>query len=458
LNRRSSPERRQTPGVVSREALPISSTRGAERSIVVLATFPDSERSAEDELGELSALTQSSGAVVVASVQQNRPSPDGAYFIGRGKTAELGEVCARTQAEVVVFGHDLSPAQGRNLERELKVRVIDRTQLIMDLFASRAQTHQARLQVELAQLQYLLPRLRRMWTHLDRFRGGVGLRGPGETQLESDRRSIRRRIDELKERLRLVERQHELHRSARVGRFQVGLIGYTNAGKSTLFNGLTGSGVLTEDRPFSTLDTRTKTWKLPNGPSVLLSDTIGFVHRLPHHLIASFHATLAEAVEADLLLHVVDGSSRDVALRIQSVVDVLRAIGAEDRPRLLVFNKIDRVQDRVLLGAGGSDSVLISAHTGAGLELLQQRVVQLWRRSLTPVRLRIPAAEVGLLSQMRCAAELSEPDFDGQFFRTDGLVPSEWLGILRRFVLDPADGVNGRPGLLPRRPDPITER
>lgn len=302
-----------------------------ERAVIACVSLADDPIELEDALDELRALAEASGASVVAELHQKRKQPDRATCLGSGRVDELGELAKAHSAQLVIFGSDLTPAQGVNLERRLGLRVVDRSQLIMDLFAVRARTHQARLQVELAQLEYSLPRLKRMWTHLDRYKGGIGMRGPGETQLELDRREIEKKISDRRRRIAGIERAQALRREGRAERFTVGLIGYTNAGKSTLFNTLTKSSEVAENRPFTTLDTKTSTWKPTPGCTVLLSDTVGFVRDLPHHLIASFHATLQEALEADLLLHVVDGARPDSHLLVSAVEEVLEQVGASEQ-------------------------------------------------------------------------------------------------------------------------------
>jgi GTP-binding protein HflX len=309
---------------------------------------------------------------------------------------------------------DLSPAQARNLMRDVGVRIVDRSELIMDIFARRARTAQAQLQVELAQLQYALPRLRGQWSHLDRYRGGgVGTRGPGEKQIETDRRLVQRRIRDLKDRLREQERRTQQSIAARAGARQVALAGYTNTGKSTLFNALTGSDVYTADRLFATLDTRTRRWAIDGGGELLLSDTVGFVRDLPHHLVASFHATLEEVIEADLILHVVDASDPDAALRMAAVREVIAEIGADGVPVIVVLNKADRVTDPMELQAlrnAEPGAVLVSARTGQGLDELAARVKSHFAAQRRRFRLSIPMAAGRAMAELRqlAAIELTE--------------------------------------------------
>jgi GTP-binding protein HflX len=333
-------------------------------------------------LDELSLLARSAGAEPVTTVTARRSSPDAAYFVGSGKADEIKEACLAERIDIVIFNHALSPAQQRNLERRLEVRVVDRTSLILDIFAQRAKTNEGKLQVELAQLQHLATRLIRGWTHLERQKGGIGLRGPGETQLETDRRLIGERVKALRIRLAKLRKQHETQRRAR-GRnqtFSVSLVGYTNAGKSTLFNTLTKAGVYVANQLFATLDTTSRRLYLGDEVgNVVVSDTVGFVRELPHQLVAAFRATLEETIHADLLLHVVDGSSPVRNEQIEQVNEVLREIGADHIPQILVWNKIDAAGLEPGVERDEYDKisrVFISAQSGAGLDLLRDAIVE----------------------------------------------------------------------------------
>jgi len=294
---------------------------------------------------ELALLADTAGARVLGSLVQRRGPIHPATFIGKGKLEELAELARDRDADLVIFNDDLSAPQIRNLEQELAVKVVDRSELILDIFARRARTREARLQVELAQLEYTLPRLTGMWKHLERQAGGIGTRGPGETQLEVDRRRVRERIAVLRRDLRAVERERETQRRKRRREFRVALVGYTNAGKSTLFNALTRARVFVEDRLFATLDATTRQMVSPERQVVLLTDTVGFIRKLPHHLVASFHSTLAEAIEADLLLQIVDAADRDFRRQMAAVEGVLEQILEGPRPTTLVFNKADVLAD-----------------------------------------------------------------------------------------------------------------
>jgi GTPase len=348
-----------------------------EKAILVGVLLPDREVSPDDPLEEIRGLAKTAGLIVVGSMLQKRQQVDIATYIGSGKVEELKALVEAHEADLVIFDNDLGPAQTRNLEKALGVKVIDRTEVILDIFATRARTHEAHLQVELAQLEYAMPRLKRMWTHLSRYKGGIGVRGPGEKQLEEDRRLVLHRIQDLKAKLTKVQARKEREVAGRGDAPTVSLVGYTNAGKSTLMNALTDAGVLVENKLFATLDTRTRKWRFRGGGHVLLSDTVGFIRNLPHALVASFKATLEEARQADLLLHVVDASSPEAEMQIRAVQDVLDELGLAEHPTILVLNKADRVPDRSFLDvlkAHHRDSVAISAAQGEGLDRLEQAV------------------------------------------------------------------------------------
>ena len=352
----------------------------APRAVLVQLDF--GEGGIADRLAELKLLTRSAGADAVAVVQGRRRAPDAATYAGKGKITELREHLQANEAEVVIFNHDLSGAQQRNLERELGCRVVDRTSLILDIFAQRARSHEGKLQVELAQLQHLATRLVRGWTHLERQKGGIGLRGPGETQLETDRRLLARRVKLLKDRLRDLERRRAVMRRARTRRelMSVSLVGYTNAGKTTLFNALTHAGAYAADKLFATLDTKSRRLFLGEAGGVILSDTVGFIRDLPHSLVAAFHATLEETASADVLLHVVDASSSDRDDQIAAVDRVLDEIGAAAVPRLMIWNKIDATG--VAPGVerdeyGKIKRVRLSAMSGAGIDSLRTALAEI---------------------------------------------------------------------------------
>ncbi len=350
--------------------------RPANGTAAVLVGLDLGDAGYEESLEEIRLLAASAGLETRALVRGRRNRPDPALFAGKGKVEEIAGILADTGANLAIFNHDLSPAQERNLERAIGCRVVDRTSLILDIFAQRARSHEGKLQVELAQLEHLATRLVRGWTHLERQKGGIGLRGPGETQLETDRQLLGKRVKVLKEKLSKVRSQRAVQRRAR-GRsnlLAVSLVGYTNAGKSTIFNRLTRAGVYAADQLFATLDTTTRRVHSEGGARVVLSDTVGFIRQLPHTLVAAFQATLEETIHADLLLHVVDASSEDRDAQIGAVNQVLAEIGADAIPQILVLNKIDRtpLPPRVERDEYGRISrIWTSAQTGQGVDFIR---------------------------------------------------------------------------------------
>jgi len=381
----------------------------ASEAAVLVGVFLPDRRTEEPPLAELEGLATTAGVRVVGRLTQQRERPTAATYLGRGKVEELARVVDAAGADVVIFDNDLSPGQVRNLERATNVKVLDRTELILDIFASRAQTKQARLAVELAQHEYAMPRLKRMWTHLSRQKKGVGLRGPGEKQLEEDRRLVERRIRDLKRELAGIERRKEREVAARADLMTVSLVGYTNAGKSTLMNALTDAGVFTQDALFATLDTRTRRWQLPGWGPVLLSDTVGFIRDLPHHLIESFKATLEEARQANLLLHVADASSTAVYDQIAAAYRVLDEIGIRQKDTILVLNKIDVLPDRVRLEGllhHYAHAVPVSARTGAGLSRLAAAVSEALSRSFLDLDVEMGVENGRLLAYLAAHGEV----------------------------------------------------
>lgn len=359
---------------------------GGDRAVIVQVDIGQVEDRAE-RLEEIRLLAESAGAAIEAQILGRRAAPDPATFAGKGKVQEIADAVRATQAEIVIFNHELSPAQQRNLERAIQCRVIDRTALILDIFALRAQSAEGKAQVELAQLEHMATRLVRGWTHLERQRGGIGLRGPGETQLETDRRLLGIRIKALKDRLDKLDRQRGTQRKARQKSVQlsVSLVGYTNAGKSTLFNALTKAGVYAADQLFATLDTTSRKVFLPEVGNIVVSDTVGFIRDLPHGLVAAFHATLEATAEADLLLHVVDSASPARDEQIAAVNAVLREIGADTVPQVVILNKLDLTGLSAELGRdayGRIERVRVSARSGEGVDLLRATLAEFAREKL----------------------------------------------------------------------------
>lgn len=397
-----------------------STERGGERAVLVGVLLEDAPQTYGLPLEELERLADTAGAETVGRLLQRRHRPDPSTFLGKGKAGELRELAEQTGADLVITDADLSPAQLRNLERIVEVRVVDRTELILDIFALHASTHQAQLQVELAQMQYIMPRLRRMWTHLSREggtgqSGGIGTRGPGEKQIEIDRRILRRRITELRRELASIAGRRERMAAAREAYFTVSLVGYTNAGKSTLLAALTGADAYVADQLFATLDTQTRAWTLPGGKRVFLSDTVGFIRDLPHHLVASFRATLEEVRAADLILHLVDGSHPDARLHMESVESVLAEIGADETPRILVLNKSDLVTDSLelrTLGRGREPAIEISARTGSGVDRLATAVEQHILAGQTEAEFRVPPGAGKVLAFLADRGTVLEKRYD----------------------------------------------
>ena len=415
----------------------------AREKAVLVRVVLNQESSSEQPLAELAGLADTAGARVVGELTQRRELPDVTTYLGRGKVIELKALVDHHDADVAIFDNDLNPAQIRNLEEALKVKVLDRTELILDIFATNARSYESRLAVELAQLEYSLPRLKRMWTHLSRIKAGIGMRGPGEKQLEVDRRLVEKRIHDLREELHGIERRKERLVASRHDRLTVSLVGYTNAGKSTLMNTLTGAGVLAADKLFATLDTRTRRWQLDNWGPVLLSDTVGFIRDLPHGLVHSFKATLEEARQADLLLHVADASNAEVLEQISAVYKVLQELHIEEKDTLLVLNKCDRVSDRGDLArifARYPHAVPISAATGDGLRQLQAAVGEALSRSFADLDIEASVGNGRLLADLAAHGEILEKSYtDDNRVIIHARLPQRHLGVLRQ------DDVSARP-------------
>jgi GTP-binding protein HflX len=412
--------------------------------------LPDSTADPREPLSELASLAKTAGARVAGTILQRRQRPDAGTYIGTGKAIEIAEMARALKANVVLFDNDLSPAQIGSLEKLINkhvdsghdagIKVLDRSELILDIFAARAQTAEAKLQVELAQLQYTYPRLTRMWNHLERLQSGavagLGTRGPGETQLETDRRLVRKRVSELRGGIeRVQERKTRQVEARNVDHYTVCVVGYTNAGKSTLFNTLTAAGTYADDKLFATLDTKTRAWRLERGIEVLLSDTVGFVRDLPHLLVASFKATLEEAVHADLLLHVLDVSHPRAQQQYQAVHDVLTEIGAAGKPELLLLNKVDTddgKENAAFWKTLHPAALPISARTGEGLGHLQEQVLAYVRGQQSDVRLECDVTNGRLIQFIRSRTRVNEEQFDDETARFDVTVGKQLLQQLRQ--------------------------
>jgi len=415
-----------------------------ERAILVAAILP--RQRDHDDLKELTALADSAGAIVVDRFQQKIHKIHPALYIGKGKVEELADRVKRFNADLVIFDNNLLPRQVKALEELISAKVIDRSELILDIFATGAKTAQAKLQVELAQLEYTYPRLAKMWSHLDSVAGaggataagavgGIGTRGPGEQQLEIDRRLVSKRIAELKSELEDIDKRRVREIDSRKGLFQICLVGYTNVGKSTLLNALTDADAYVEDRLFATLDTRTRKWELEGGAEVLLSDTVGFIRNLPHQLVESFKATLEEAINADLLLHVVDVSSPDALKQIESVNTVLAEIGCSQKQILLVLNKVDvvsAISTLETLQTLYADAISVSAKTGFGLDRLHQTVLNKYKGAGLIVKLVVSQANGKIQSFLRAYGTITDEKYsDGKVLISARLGQNQLVNLKR---------------------------
>lgn len=370
----------------------------------------------EEYIEELRLLAESAGAEVVGTVMQERQNIDAAYFIGSGKAEELGEFVENEHINLVVFDDDLSAVQVRNLERIIKCKIVDRSGIILDIFASRARTSEAKTQVELAQLQYMLPRLTRQWTHLSKQFGGIGTKGPGETQIETDRRLIRTRISHLRSKIKDIAKERAEQRKGRSKFPRASLVGYTNAGKSTLMNWFSKADVLVEDKLFATLDSTVRLVSLSAAHKILLSDTVGFIRKLPHHLVASFKSTLEEVVEADILLHVVDVSHPLFEEQIQVVNETLEDLQANEKPTILVFNKTDKLEDRGIvshLSKHYPNAVCISAARGINMSSLEEKITTLLNANIVEQTMTFSQSDYQIISQIHEMAEVLDKQYEG---------------------------------------------
>jgi GTP-binding protein HflX len=410
-----------------------------ERAVLVGAPTKDvSQRLADEHLEELGRLTLTAGGVVSALLRQRIDAPNPQFFIGKGKAQELRDLVESSKADLVVFDDELSPAQGKNLEEMVGVRVMDRPELILDIFATRARTSEAKMQVELAQLEYLLPRLKRMWSHLSRIRGGIGLRGPGETQLETDRRLIGTRITDLKGKLKEVARARAIQRKGREKEFRAALVGYTNAGKSSLLKALSGADLFVEDRLFATLDSATRMVELGSGHRALVTDTVGFIRKLPHHLIASFRSTLEEAREADLLLHVIDASDPDWEEHREVVQEVLEELELRERPQLLVFNKTDRITHQEeeamrtrVRALEDTPAVFVSALQEESLTKVRDSLKARIRMGLQTIRVSVSPGDGETIAALHRNGEVLNQRSKGPSLEIDVRIPTAFVGRLR---------------------------
>lgn len=424
------------------KALVSTANRRTERVFLVgLELKSGMGGSHRESMEELVELAKTAGAEVVGEGHQKLEAPVPGTFIGSGKAAELGRMCRGMDVDTVIFDEELSPAQSRNLEGIFECKILDRTSLILDIFAQRARTREGKLQVELAQLQHLLPRLTGFWSHLSRQKGGIGMRGDGETQLEADRRRVEERIHKLGEELETVRRQRETQRTGRQRNLWplASIVGYTNAGKSTLLNALTGAETLAEDKLFATLDPTTRRLRLPTNQSVLLSDTVGFIRKLPHRLVDAFRATLEEVTEADLLLHVVDASHEQAEEQILAVDSVLSEIGAGEKSTLMVFNKADRpglegVMAR--LTERFPTGVMISAKTGQGFEVLLDEIGRLLRPVRVQMNLLIPHASGACLARVHQVGQVLASSYVAEGSHLTVCLPPHSTAEFDRFRVD----------------------
>jgi GTP-binding protein HflX len=410
-----------------------------ERAILVaLITGDFSKDQVEEHLGELELLADTAGADVVFKITQDRHRPDPATFIGKGKTEEIAQLIELNDIQLVIFDDDLNPTQVRNLEKMLERKILDRSGLILDIFASHAKTREAKTQVELAQLQYMLPRLSRAWTHLSKQYGGIGTKGPGETQIETDRRIIRTRISKLKENLKKIEAHQETKSSGRKEFVTACLVGYTNAGKSTLLNRLTEAGVLAEDKLFATLDSTTRAFEIEKNKKILLSDTVGFIRKLPHHLVASFKTTLNVVKDADVILHVIDASNDYFEDHMRVVESTLEELNSNKKIQIKIFNKVDALKDNSrmdYISQQFKDGILISAERGINIGNLRKMMLDIYEQNFVESTIELKPHESKLVSQLYDLAEILSADYDEDkivvTYRTNATTHNKIQGILK---------------------------
>jgi GTP-binding protein HflX len=389
-------------------------TKMERAMLVALKLNRESKHIVEEHLDELEMLADTAGAETIMKIIQDRPTPDKAHYVGKGKAEELAELVELNEIVIVIFDADLSPTQVRNLEKLLDVKILDRSGLILDIFASHAKTKQAKTQVELAQLQYMLPRLTRAWTHLSKQHGGIGTKGPGETQIETDRRLIRTRITKLKELLRKIENQNKTKSMKRQDFLTASLVGYTNAGKSTLINLLTDADVLAENKLFATLDSTTRSFELEKNKKVLISDTVGFIRKLPHNLVASFKTTLNVVKDADLIMHVVDISHPFYEDHIKVVDETLEELGATEKTQIIIFNKIDVLDDKDRISYVKNkynNSILISAERGINITEVKEKLLELYENSYKEKKIVLNVTQSKLIAQVHQIADVISVEY-----------------------------------------------
>ncbi len=390
-----------------------------ERAILItISTGEYSKHQVEEHLDELELLADTAGAETVFKIMQDRHRPDPAFFIGKGKAEEIAQLIELNEIQLIIFDDDLNPTQVRNLEKVFERKVLDRSGLILDIFASHAKTREAKTQVELAQLQYMLPRLTRAWTHLSKQYGGIGTKGPGETQIETDRRIIRTRISKLKENLEKIGAQQRTKSSGRKDFVTATLVGYTNAGKSTLINRLTNAGVLAEDKLFATLDSTTRAFEIEKGKKILISDTVGFIRKLPHHLVASFKSTLNVVREADIVLHIIDVSHEYFEDHIKIVEETLKDLDSSRKVQIKVFNKIDALADRTkidLISHRYPDSIFISAVRGIGITKLGEKLLDIYEKNYVEKSIKISNSASKIISKIYELSEVLDINYEDNF-------------------------------------------
>lgn len=409
-----------------------------ERAVLIaLSTGEHSKSRIEEHLDELELLTDTAGAETVFKIMQERLKPDPAFFIGKGKAEEIAQLIELNDIQLVIFDDDLNPTQVRNLEKMFERKILDRSGLILDIFASHAKTREAKTQVELAQLQYMMTRLTRAWTHLSKQYGGIGTKGPGETQIETDRRIIRTRISKLKENLKKIEEQQITKSSGRKNFINATLVGYTNAGKSTLLNRLTSAGVLAEDKLFATLDSTTRSFELEKNKKILLSDTVGFIRKLPHNLVASFQSTLNVVRDADIILHIIDVTHDYFEDHINVVEETLKSLNCEKKIQLKIFNKIDALPDRNALefiSSKHSDSLFVSAERGIGIGKLKQHLLDLYEQNFVEQLIRLDQKESKLISKIYELAEVTNVIYEDNFVEVTYRASSANNNLIQKLI------------------------